>query len=198
MDVKKILTLDLSTACTGWAIFDAETKKLLDYGKIKSTAKGKSKMCKVEKTLTNMMEMAAQIEALVRWVEPIKIVIEEITGSKNYLGQKTLDGFHWIVVYVLRYDVEKIIYYPVSGLGSWRKDLRFLLSDADKAANKEARKLNKKIQKSQQLPVIGPKHLACRYVLTKFGIDLDPYKENDMADAIAMGDAFLTFRFTEL
>lgn len=65
-------------------------------------------------------------------------------------------------------------------------------------SNKEARKLNKRIAKgTRKLPIIGPKHLAARYVNKKFKLNLDVdlnATDNDMADAIAMGDAFLSFR----
>jgi len=198
---KTLLSLDMSTTCTGWALFDIESKELLAYDKLKPSVKGGSKMTYPRAQLERMKSIAEQILGLVESYKPHGIVIEEITGSKQRLGQKTLDGLHFIVAYYLQEYLDIVSYYDVTGLNGWRTHLNLRLSDADKASNKESKKLNKKLPPRQKLPIIGPKHLACRHANRRFGMNLDvevTKTDADIADALCLGDAFLKFRFTEL
>ena len=150
------------------------------------------------------MHMAEDILTLIRNLKPDAIVIEEIAGSKNRLGQKTLDGMHYILAYYLNgnFPFEKVFYIDVTGNKGWRNSyLNLRLDYADKLANKEARKLNKTLPSKQQIPIIGPKHLSCRHANATFNLDLNVdlrKTDADMADAICIGDAFLKFRCTEL
>lgn len=194
---KTLLSLDMSTTCTGYSVFDIETGTLITYGKIKPTTKGGVNKLKYPKQqLAKMVDIANQIYDLIQHSKPHVIVIEEISGSKNRLGQKTLDGLHFIVAWVIEQYLDIVNYYDVTGSDGWRTHLRFRLSDADKLANKEAKKLNKTLPSAQKLPIVGPKHLACRHVNRHFGMVLDVDKcatDADVADSIAMGHAFLTF-----
>ena len=198
MDAKRtLLSLDLSTTCTGFSIFDVESGSLVRYGSIKpSTKGGVAKMIYPKQQLTKMVDIANQLLTLIEGVKPTHIVIEEIAGSKNRLGQKTLDGLHFVVALVLEEYLSIVKYYDVSGAVGWRKHLEIRLSDADKAANKEARTLNKRLARAQQLPITSWKHLSCRYANQKFGTAFDFEQREtdaDMADSICMGYAFLTF-----
>lgn len=201
MDVKKLLSLDLSTTCTGYAIFDANANTLLDTGRLKpSTKGGVNKMTYPRQQLTKMLDLSAQILTLIETVKPSAIVIEEIAGSKNRLGQKTLDGFHFILVQAIVKYLDVVEYYDVTGSAGWRTHLQLRLSEADKLANKEAKKLNKRLESAQQIPIIGPKHLAARYVNSAFGMNLDVdtnSTDSDVGDAVAMGHAYLLFRFAK-
>lgn len=192
---KRVLALDLSTTSTGYALF--QKGELLEYGNLKPSGAGLSKLPKLAQTLLKMERLADEILCLVQNYKPDLIVIEEIAGSKNRLGQKTLDGFHWIVLKTLRNFLQIISFYDVTGAAGWRTHLQLKLSDADKAQNKEAKKLNKKLAKgTRKLPIIGPKHLACRYVNRRFNTNLDVDERStdaDICDAIAMGDAFSRF-----
>ena len=198
---KKILSLDMSTTCTGWATFGVESKRPLAWGKIKpSTKGGVAKMEYPKQQLVKMIDIGNQLLELVKMHDPIAIVIEEIAGSKNRMGQKTLDGLHFVVAWILEDYLDRVEYYDVTGSAGWRVHLKLKLSDADKLANKEAKQLNKKLTPSQRLPVITPKHLACRHVNAKFSMGLDVDKnetDGDVADATAMGDAFMTFSFAK-
>lgn len=199
MDARKLLSLDLSTTCTGFAVFDIETHKLMDKGIMKpSTKGGVAKMKYPRQQLTKMLDLGNQILDLIQHVKPHAIVIEEIAGSKNRLGQKTLDGFHFIVVFTIQQYLDIVSYYDVTGADGWRTHLQLRLTDADKASNKEAKKLNKQLSSAQQIPIIGPKHLAVRHVNSNFGLSLNfdtAETDGDIADAVGMGDAFLKFRF---
>ena len=198
-----LLSLDLSTSATGYAVFDIDTKQLTALGVVKGSTKGMSKLKYPEKQLRKMMNMADEVINLISNFSPFVIVIEEITGSKNRLTQKTLDGMHYILVYYLKdiFPFERVFYYDVSGLSGWRTHLRLNLDDADKLANKEARKLNEDLPTKHQLPIIGKKHLACRHANFEYGLDLNydlRVTDGDIGDAVSIGNAFLKFRCTEL
>ena len=199
---KILLSLDMSTSCTGWALFYIDSRQLFEHGLIKpSTKGGVAKMDYPKQQLTKMRDIAAQIFNLIQNYKPHAIVIEEIAGSKNRMGQKTLDGLYFIVADAIDVYLPIVRYYDVTGSAGWRTHLGLRLSDADKLANKEAKKLNKKLATSQRLPVIGPKHLACRFANATLGTQLNfdiSETDGDLADAISMGYAFLKYRFADL
>lgn len=199
MDAKEsiVLSLDMSTTATGFAVLGTTSKTLIEFGVLKpSTKGGVAKMKYPRQQLTKMIDLAKQIVALIARVQPNFIVIEEIAGSKNRLGQKVLDGLHFIVAAAIEPFLDKVFYYDVTGADGWRTHLKLRLSEADKWNNKEAKKLNKTL-KGQKLPIVGPKHLACRFVNTLFGLCLNvdtAETDGDKADAISMGYAFLVHR----
>lgn len=198
----KFLSLDMSTAATGFSVF--KDGNLLEYGVIKpDKIKGITKLTYPEKPLAKQLAMAEALVRLVFDVNPDLLVIEEIAGSKNRISQKTLDGVHWIFLLKLRaiYPLNKIYYYDVSGVRGWRKHLNLRLSDADKAHNKEARKLNKKLASSQKIHIIGWKHLACAHANRVYNLDLDceiRVTDGDIADSVSMGDAFWKVIYKDL
>jgi hypothetical protein len=191
----KLLSLDMSTTCTGWSVFDIETKALLEYGKLKPKTSGEvAKAGYPRQQLMKMIDLAQQMRTIVETHNPTLIVIEEIAGSKNRLGQKTLDGLHYIVAWVIEEYLERVRYYDVTGASGWRTHLKLRLSDADKLANAEAKKLNKQLKASQRIPIIGPKHLACRYVNSVYNLTLNVdlnETDADVGDSIGMASAFL-------
>lgn len=197
-----LLSLDMSTTCTGWSLFDLKDSTLITQGLIKpSTKGGVNKMTYPKQQLTKMVDIAGQLLALIQLYNPKFIVIEEIAGSKNRMGQKTLDGLHFIVVKEIEAYLGRVHYYDVTGSEGWRTNLQLRQSDADKLQNKEAKKLNKKLPPAQRLPVVTPKTLACRYANSRFGLSLDSdtrETDGDLADSISMGAAFLQFRLPKI
>ena len=192
----KVLSLDLSTTATGWAEFTKT--ELKGYGVIKpKLEKGQRKAPYPLIQLYKMMNIAEQILDLCLKTDYDHIIIEEVVQGKNRLGQKTLNGLHWIVVERLwgASIAERIIFKDVSGPNGWRSDLNIKLSAQDKLVNKKNRELNKKIGKqSQKLPLINWKTLSCRYVNKQFGLSLNANKttsDGDIADAICIAKAFL-------
>ena len=191
------MSIDLSTSSTGLSYFNKEGE-LLHYDYVKPSGKGMSGMKYPEKQFETMCRMSDLISHEILQLPniPDYIVIEEIAGSSSRAGQKTLDGMHWVLVGKLAemHMIDRIHYYDVTGAKGWRYHLNLKLSEADKAANKEAKKLNKIIGTGhKKIPIINAKHLAQRYVNEKFGLllDVDENKhDNDMADSIAMGDSF--------
>lgn len=190
----KLLSIDYSTTCTGYAVFN--NSQLIKYGFIKN--KCKKHKNKLINTINKLEWMAQEVLSIVQNEEPNIIVIEEIAGSKQRLGQKTLDMGHGFMLKALEIHLEKVIYYDVTGANGWRTNLQLKLSDADKLQNKESKKLNKQLQKGiKKLPIIGPKHLSARFVNDTYGLNLDVDNnpsDNDVADSIAMGTAFLRFK----
>lgn len=198
-NIKVLLALDMSTTCTGFAVFNPTNKDLLDYGIIKPKVKGISKLAYPEKQLLVTQSVAAQIldlyiELSQNYKEVTNIVIEEVNAHKNRLSGKTLDGLHFIVWDALQEFINKIVYMDSDGFGGWRRVLNLRMSDADREHNKEAKKLNKKVARGQKIPIINKKHLACRYANRYIGMDLDCDKnktDGDIADAVCLGYAYL-------
>lgn len=193
---KKLLALDMSTTCTGWAVFDIETKDLLEYGYLKPVVPGKSKMKSPEKPYKTCKNMAKQIFEVYSKLNDVEIVaIEEVNKHKNRIAGKTLDALHAFIWDEFREHLKLLYYCDSDGSSGWRTHLGLKLSDADKIHNKEAKKLNKELAKgTTKIPVINKKHLACRYANKRYGLNLDCDQltsDGDMADAIGLGSAVL-------
>lgn len=192
MTSKILLSLDLSTTCTGWSIFNIETKELISFEAIKPPKISLSNQSYPKKQLNKMIGFSEELSKRIYQLNPDFIVIEEITGASQRLGQKVLDGFHWLVLERIPDFLDKIEYYDVTGANGWRTHLNLRLSEEDKLKNKEAKQLNKKY--SPKIPIIGPKHLACRFANSNFNLCLNVDESStdaDIADSICMGHSFL-------
>lgn len=190
---KTVLTLDLSTTCTGYAVFRKDGT-LIKYDRLKPITRGLTQYTPVQKKIVQMDSLIQQIRNVIAENHCELIIIEEITGSRSRLTQKTLDGFHWLVYNSLFPYLPNVRMYDVTGANGWRTHLKLKLTANDKLRNKESAKLNKKIAKgTRKIPKIGPKHLACRFVNAEFNTQFDVDKDStdaDVCDAIAMGVAF--------
>jgi hypothetical protein len=147
--------------------------------------------------LTKMIDLSLQIRQVIMNYKPTHIVIEEIAGSKQRLGQKVLDGLHWIVLMHIQEFIPIISYYDVTGHDGWRTHLGLRLTEEDKLRNKEAKKMNKDLAPRSRLPVYDAKDLACRHANKKFGLALDPQVNQydaDVGDSVSMGDAYIQFK----
>lgn len=192
-----LLSLDLSTTCTGWSVFNIEEHKLITYGTLKPSTKGISKMIYPKQQLTKMIDLSFQVRSLIENYKPNFIVIEEIAGSKQRLGQKVLDGLHWIVLMHIQEYIDIITYYDVTGSEGWRTHLGLKLTEEDKLRNKEAKKMNPDLAPASRLPIYDAKDLACRYANQKFGLALDPQSnqyDNDVGDSVSMGSAWIQYK----
>lgn len=197
MESRILLSLDLSTTCTGWSVFDIEQTKLITYGTLKPSTKGISKMVYPLQQLTKMIDLSYQVRTLIHQYKPTHIVIEEIAGSKQRLGQKVLDGLHWIVLMHIQEFIPLITYYDVTGSDGWRNHLGLRLTEQDKLCNKEAKKMNKDLAPKSRLPIYDAKDLACRYANETFGLSLDPQTNQydaDVGDSVSMGAAYIKFK----
>ena len=197
---KVLLSLDLSTSATGWARFNIETGELLGFGVIEpdykqpKTEKGIPKLAYPQLQLQKMRRLCNQMMVLFADDNIEMIVIEEINRGISRIGQKVLDSFHFLLLNSLSHDhLMRVSYHDSDGAGGWRSahGLKLQLSEVDKAQNKITRNINKKRKKGVgKLPVITQKHLACRWVNKRFGLDLDCDQrptDGDKSDAIGLG-----------
>lgn len=172
-----------------------EDQTLTTYGTIKPSTKGIAALTYPKQQLTKMIDLSFKIRTLIENYKPTHIVIEEITGSRQRLGQKVLDGLHWVLLMHIQEFIDIITYYDVGGSQGWRPALGLKLSDSDKLANKEAKKLNPTLGRGvSKLPIYGWKDLSCRYANSRFGLALDPQQndsDGDIGDSVSMGDSFM-------
>lgn len=195
--MKSLLSLDMSTTCTGWSVFNIEDGSLITYGILKPSTKGISKLIYPKQQLTKMIDLSFQIRSLILNYTPSHIVIEEIAGSKQRLGQKVLDGLHWVVLMHIQEFIDIITYYDVTGSEGWRTHLGLKLSEQDKLRNKEAKKMNPDLAPGSRLPIYDAKDLACRYANATYGLSLDPQASQtdaDIGDSVSMGCAYLKYK----
>jgi hypothetical protein len=193
--MKILLSLDLSSTCTGWAKFDIESKKLLSYGSIYPSFKNPvtKKIPKYSYPQLQVLKLRVLSDQIIEIVDinTSVIVIEEINRGKNRLGQKVLDGLHFVLLERMPWDyVQRVFYYDSDGRDGWRSvnGLALQLSEFDKLSNKNAKKINKKLGKGEKkTPVITQKTLAIRYVNKRYQLNLTEAEDSDAADAIGLG-----------
>jgi hypothetical protein len=193
---RRLLALDLSNKCSGWALFDLDTKKLIKCGFISSSEKGISTLKYPKNALEKCIRMSADVQKLITELAPEQLVIEEVNRGISRIGQKSLDALHFFVLFELRKSfpnlLDSLAYLDSNGTTGWRTVLKMKLSDADKKHNLQARKNNKKSKVKQ--PVINWKHLAARFVNDRYdlGLDVDEREsDGDVADAICVGVVYL-------
>lgn len=196
--IPTLLSLDLSTSATGWAKFHLETGELLSFGVIipdfkNPTKKGVPTYAYPTAQVLKIRRLSAQILELID-SDVEKIVIEEINRGVQRIGQKVLDGLHFILLEKFPPGaLARVFYEDSDGRYGWRSanGLKLQLSDGDKLVNKERKKANKKLAKGQKkFSIITQKTLACRFVNKQFGLSLDNdlrETDGDIADAIGLG-----------
>jgi hypothetical protein len=145
--------------------------------------------------------IAAQVAALVLSLQPKRIVIEETntpSSKGSRYSQKILEFIHRAVLERLRLlgYLDKV-YYVSSGI--WRATINLKLSSSQRAANRvlsraksNAKAVGQTVDK-KKLGIKGKvtwKHLSVAHANERFGLELKMV-ENDIADAICLGEAFL-------
>jgi len=168
----KILTIDASTKCTGYAFF--VENELIFYSHIKELKyKGKSKDRYPAKSAKCGYHMADKIHELILEHKPDVILIEEISiGGKQGTAQvKSLAALHGMILYKNIEYVDRIYFMPASGkmkshgvdLKGWRTILGLKKSGDWKKS-------------------------SMKMVKEKYGIEVE---NDDESDAILIGAAFL-------
>jgi len=169
-----LLSLDLSTKCSGYSVFTDD--KLTDYG---SFAEGKYKHKSLDRYPAKSAKvgkiMAEKVMELVSEVKPDKIVIEEISvgGKQGVLQVKSLAAFHGMLMYLLHDQIDIVYFMPASGklkshgieLPGWRKILQLKKNGDWKASS---------VKRANEI----------------YGLNLE-YADDDIADSILIGTAFL-------
>lgn len=194
-----VLSLDLSTASTGFAVFSRNSKKLEAHGRLTPKVAGIHKLRYPEAALLTIRDMSKRVRELVLLVNPTRLVIEEINRGISRIGQKTLNGLHFFVldeIMKVRPDlIRTLTYIDSNGRKGWRGLLGLKLSEQDKQVNAEIRLKNRR-KKSGKAPLIDWKVLAQRWVNSNFKKSFNVWEnpgDNDECDAIALGSAFIRF-----
>lgn len=197
----KILSLDISSK-TGWTLLEGEQApaalpKILERGRITVQDLGFESVINAGQYPWSFIRvataMAVAIMGLVLQFSPDRIVIEDTSESKNRFAQKLLEWIHFAVLKELianRVAVDSVIYVQV---GSWRSTLDLRMTKEDKKNNANVSLAKRTGASKASLGLKGKvtkKHLALRFVETNFGLKLK-VKDNDIADAICLGTAFL-------
>lgn len=194
----RVLGLDLSTTCTGFALLDSESKALLKYGYILPQVKGVTKLKYPRQALYKILDLSQKIVQLIKQYKPDQLVIEEVNRGISRVSQKPLDALHFFVVYFIEQEfpglVDTLYYYDSNGNKGWRTHLKLKLTDDDKAHNSHIKTFKGSRKVGKKKPKINFKHLASRYVQQTYNIKLDvdeDSKNSDICDAIAMTNAYL-------
>ena len=131
-----ILSLDASTTCIGWAVFEGDV--LLKYGRIIPTEKGLDWRDRVHNLLP-------QLEELIIKYKPTKIYQEDVPMGGSG-GNVTLSELFYVqgsfsVIEKIYCDVEYI------GVGTWRKNIGI---NSGQDQRRDAKKI-KSIEKANEL-----------------------------------------------
>lgn len=208
-----LLSLDLSTTSTGYSVFDLSKKSLkqslVKYGALKPNVKGLTKLTYPMGALKKCQNLSEQLKELILELKPDKIVIEEINAGKNRLGQKVLDGLHFILLDRIEPQIPIIQFMDSDGSGGWRSKacLNLTMTKNDKTVNARRRKRNKETRTAAKkagkksasgsiFPLITKKHKAAEVVNSLFETDFDVDKTSnhaDICDSIGLGVAYMVF-----
>jgi Holliday junction resolvasome RuvABC endonuclease subunit len=191
------LALDVSTK-TGYAILkqDKATQEiiLIDHG-CKQLVKKIAEYGEYPWSyLYASRDLVVQLTELVARINPDVVVVEETNKGQNRYSQKILEFLHNTLLVSLDKYRQGALTPPVFYLSTseWRKVLDQRLSKQDKINNKLVKTAaDNKVKKPAGIKgKIGKKHLSVRWVNETYGLDLK-MKDNDSADAISLGTAFL-------
>lgn len=190
----RILALDLSTHC-GFAVF--EDGKLVQHGVINLPngvfAYGKYPIGFVkaaENQIDFVMDKALEFDEM-----PV-IVVETINNGKNRFTQQLLNFLHFALVQRMHAHDTEVFYVDSS---AWRQAIGLEMTKEQKKANAKLSKAKREAAQSgakldkKKIGVKGkvtPKHLAIAHVNEVYGLKLK-VKDNDAADAICIGEAWL-------
>lgn len=173
-----ILSLDMSTTCTGWAVFN-ENRELLKYGALKPDNLK-------DDWRNRVMNMSLKLLDIIREINPSKIIAEDVPtfvrknnsngagGMKQILILGTIQGVLLSICEI--YYNGKIVpeFIPVS---DWRKKFNF--KDGTREGTKRENLKMKSIETANEI----------------FSLDLffnyehptSKYNEDDISDAILIG-----------
>lgn len=191
------LALDVSTK-TGYAILkqDKATQEivLIEHGCKRLVKKIDNYGNYPWSYLYASRDLVAQLTELVAKVNPDVIVVEETNKGQNRYSQKILEFLHNTLLISLDKYRQGALTPPVFYLSTseWRKILDQRLSKNDKINNKVVKAAAEAgIKKPSGVKgKVGKKHLSVRWANETYGLELK-MKDNDSADAISLGTAFL-------
>lgn len=206
----RILCIDLSLHC-GYAVIESSPSeealvegqaRLVEYGTLHYDGVPAKKLGNYPWSYIDVVEHhVGTIIALSERIEPAVIVIEETNKGKNRYSQKMLEFLHHELLTRLMEHYEyprlrpSVVYLDTS---HWRSVLGIWLTKDQKKNNaklSKAKRDGKEALKAmkEKLGVRGKtnkKHAAIAHANATFGLKLK-VKDNDAADAICLGLAYL-------
>jgi hypothetical protein len=199
----RVLALDASTK-TGWALFVdgqlAESGALTPVKVVNFNVNDKETQHKPEypyNIVTAAETVTKAVSALMFTTKPDIVIVENTNKGKNRHTQRVLEFIHFCLLKEFQAATQLMLYMDTSewrsivGLWATKEDKKAnaKLSKAKKAAADAGQKLDKKVLGIKGK--VNKKHLAVRMVNEKYGKNLKQ-KDNDEADAILMGQAYVT------
>jgi hypothetical protein len=188
----RILALDASTK-TGWALF--VDGKLTESGALPAMPvedfnvnKDPQKAPKYPYNVVDgALRIAEGIKALVEKCDAVDVVVIENTNKgKNRHTQRLLEFMHFCILIMLRSMPKQMEYMDTS---EWRSLVGLWMTKDDKKNNRD-------VSAGKKRGKITKKHLAVRTVNERYGMKLKQ-KDNDQADAILLGQAYIQKRETQ-
>lgn len=129
----------------------------------------------------------------IKQIYPKVVVIEQTNKGRDRWRQKLLEWIHLTLIKKIYNDFpkEELTIHYLDTI-EWHRILNMKLSKEDRKQNKDIRIHNKNRKEGESIArgLTDDKDLAIRFVKETFGYDL-MMKENDIADAICMGCAYL-------
>lgn len=105
----RVMGIDSSTKCTGWAVIDTEANEIISSGTIKPRGD----------TIERIMHIAKELCKIYREYEPIEVKIEDLSVTRNARTAKILSGLLYVIITRL-YEQGAII--TLLRPAQWRKD----------------------------------------------------------------------------
>ena len=183
----RVLALDASTK-TGWALFI--DGKLYESGALDPVYVDDFNVNKdpqlSPKYPFNVIDgarlVARQVHDLLLMTWPLDVVVVENTNKgKNRHTQRILEFIHFALLELFRETKQPMVYMDTS---EWRKIVGLWMTKEDKKNNRD-------VGAGKKRGRVTKKHLAVRTVNERYGMKLK-LKDNDQADAILLGQAYIT------
>lgn len=170
----KVLSLDLSTS-SGWAVLCSNLSEieLVDFGCYKALPSTRNYPYNF---LERADGIAENLYSVYLKYLPDFIIIEDTNLGQQRFTQKFLEFIHATVLRSF-FEIKKKVYYVSTS--EWRSVLQLRLSKEEKSKNR-----------SGNFSKVTLKHVAVQKVNSTFRLQLKQ-KDNDIADAILLGQAFL-------
>jgi len=185
----RILALDASTK-TGWALF--VDGKLVESGALPPVSVNDFNVNRdphlspyYPLNVVHAAEtMANKIERLLEVYGPLDaVVVENTNKGKNRHTQRILEFIHFCMLKLFQNRTQKMAYMDTS---EWRSLVGLWMTKDDKKNNRD-------VSTGKKRGKITKKHLAVRTVNERYKMNLK-LKDNDQADAILLGEAYITKR----
>lgn len=112
MEKNLLLALDASTKCSGWAIFDCGTKKLVDYDYI---------LCSNKKLHQRIDVMVEEIDKILLKFHPEEVILEEVLPADVKNNNNVFKALIYLQGFIVHLLEKREIKYSFVVSSTWRK-----------------------------------------------------------------------------